>query len=558
MSHATSANTRTNAHARSALIPRVTVLPETLMLGAALYWTLCLNTGFWHAALAGRVPLQAATLWFALCAGVLITALHALLLGLCVPSRILKPAIATITIIGAVAAYHVSNYAIALSPGMMRNVFTTDPAEARELLTPRLFATVVLQAGVAALMLSRIHLQQAPSVRAVLRRTAFVGATTLIAVAAILAASQDIAALMRNNKHLRYQIMPAALVYSSARAASHQSQQASTIRAVVGEDARLGSTWATARKPLLMVVVVGETARAANWGLNGYARDTTPRLAASDAINFTAVDSCGTDTETSVPCMFSAIGRRNYDEATIRASDSLLHLVARSGIAVNWVDNQSGCKGVCTDLDSSSTDRTAGRAGCDGEYCLDEVLLEELAALADEGGNTNRLVVLHQIGNHGPAYHRRYPESFRRFTPTCDTADLRRCTRDEIVNSYDNALLYTDTVLARTLAWLADQQADFDTALVYVSDHGESLGEKGLYLHGMPYALAPAEQTRVPMLIWLSDGFAQRNRLDAACLHAQADQPASHDHLFHTLLGLMDIATSVYDRKLDVAQPCRS
>jgi len=125
------------------------------------------------------------------------------------------------------------------------------------------------------------------------------------------------------------------------------------------------------------------------------------------------------------------------------------------------------------------------------------------------------------------------------------------------VNSYDNALLYTDDFIARTIAALKAQGNDYDTALIYVSDHGESLGEKGLYLHGMPYSIAPSEQTHVPMVAWFSEGFAQRSRLDTRCLRAAAAKPLSHDNLFHSILGLLDVATSVYEQDLDFSAHCR-
>ncbi|TMH05203.1 MAG: phosphoethanolamine transferase, partial [Betaproteobacteria bacterium] len=167
------------------------------------------------------------------------------------------------------------------------------------------------------------------------------------------------------------------------------------------------------------------------------------------------------------------------------------------------------------------------------------------------------VVVLHQLGNHGPAYYKRYPPELRRFTPTCDTPELRRCTREEIVNAYDNALLATDHFLAQTIALLQRLSATHDTALLYVSDHGESLGENNIYLHGLPYAIAPREQTEVPMLMWFSDGFAKSRGLDLACLVQRAKEPTSHDHLFHSILGLLDVRTSVYEPAWDLTASCR-
>jgi lipid A ethanolaminephosphotransferase len=305
-----------------------------------------------------------------------------------------------------------------------------------------------------------------------------------------------------------------------------------------------------------MVLVVGETARAANWGLNGYARQTTPELAQLPVINFPDVTSCGTNTEVSVPCMFAPVGRRDYDAARIRGSESLLHVLARAGVAVLWRDNQSGCKGVCEGLPQEEIVKLDPPGLCSDGRCLDEALLAGLdERLATAKGT--QLLVLHMLGNHGPSYFRRYPPAFERFKPACTKDDLQLCSREEVVNAYDNALLYTDHVLARVIAKLHGAAARVDSALLFVSDHGESLGENNLYLHGMPYAIAPDVQTRVPMVMWLSSGLPADAGLDPDCLRRRAAQPATHDNLFHTILGLLDVKTALYDPAWDLAQACR-
>jgi lipid A ethanolaminephosphotransferase len=255
--------------------------------------------------------------------------------------------------------------------------------------------------------------------------------------------------------------------------------------------------------------------------------------------------------------MFAPVGRRDYDEARIRGSESLLHVLARAGVAVHWRDNQSGCKGVCAGLPADTVSSLNAPGLCDGGQCLDEGLLHDLdARLAAAKGS--QLWVLHQLGNHGPSYFRRVPPAFARFQPACREDDLARCSREEIVNAYDNALLYTDHVLATLIGKLRAHADAVDTVLLYVSDHGESLGENGLYLHGVPYAIAPEVQTRVPMVMWLSDGAARSAATDPACLRARAAQPARHDHLFHTLLGLLDVHTALYEPAWDIAAGCRA
>ena len=254
--------------------------------------------------------------------------------------------------------------------------------------------------------------------------------------------------------------------------------------------------------------------------------------------------------------MFSPLGRRSYDEARILRNESLVQQLARAGIRVVWRDNQSGCKGVCAGLELQRFDHLDLPGVCTSGRCFDEVLLHGLDALASE--NTGDLVlVLHQIGNHGPAYYRRYPPEFKHFEPACETDSLHDCTQQQIVNAYDNALRYTDHILARLIAFLQTQRSRYDVALVYVSDHGESLGEKGLYLHGMPYAIAPREQLEVPMLWWLSPEFARNRNIAVDCLRIRAREEASHDHLFHSIAGLLEIESADRDQTMDLFENCR-
>jgi len=419
-----------------------------------------------------------------------------------------------------------------------------------------LIPQLLLYAGLPLWVLSRIRLQSRSIGRALLVRAGWLALAFVIAGGAIFASFQDIASLMRNNRELRFLVTPANYIYSLTQVARSQAKEVNRVREPVGADAVPGAGWGGRPKPVVMVMVLGETARAANWGLSGYGRQTTPELAQRDVINFAKVTACGTNTEVSVPCLFSVDGRRNYDEDRIRNSESLLHVIKRAGFRVVWLDNQSGCKGTCDGLDTWRPSTTTTPKLCNGDNCLDEALLIGARQIA-EGSRDNLVLVMHQLGNHGPAYFKRYPAEFRKFTPTCDSSDLGRCTREEVVNAYDNALLYTDHALAQTIDFLKSQQATHDTAMIYVSDHGESLGERGLFLHGVPYSIAPDVQLEVPMVMWFSPGYASSFSLRTDCLRQRAQQPATHDNLFHTVLGLLDISTRVRDRQMELGEACR-
>ncbi len=529
---------------------------HTLAALAAALVVLACNGRFWAAMLDGRALDAPRTWWWMAALALALWALHFVLFNLLFNRFTARPLAALLIVATAFAVYYMQRFNVYLDTSMLRNVLRTDLHEARELFTLGLLPHLLLYAGLPLLLLWRVRIVRGPWLRSLVVKLLGTLAGVALLVGAVLAVFQDFSSAMRNQREARFLITPANYLYSLARVGLEEGAASAQPRQAIGLDAaRLAA--ATARqRPLLLVLVVGETARAANWGLNGAARMTTPQLAAmNDVISFTDVTSCGTNTEVSLPCMFAPLGRRNYDEARIRGSESLLHVLARAGVAVHWRDNQSGCKGVCEGLSQETVTQAKLPGLCDGERCLDEALLHDFKALVQP--RKDQLIVLHQLGNHGPAYYRRYPPTFKRFTPTCDTPDLSRCSREEIGNAYDNALLYTDHVLAQTIAQLRDHTPSHDTALVYASDHGESLGENGLYLHGLPYAIAPREQTRVPMLLWLSPGFAQALRINPACVRERAAAPAAHDHLFHTVLALLQVGTGLYDPTFDLLHACR-
>ncbi len=530
---------------------------EVLVLLASLFFALACNGQFWSAALAGRSAASGGTWTFACALLVALVGIHFLLIAPFVTRRTARPLLSILFLATALATYYMDSFSVYLDPGMLRNVLATELKESRDLLTWRMALHLALQAGPPIVLLWLVPLQRRSASRAVGIRLIWLLGALVLAGGAIGLAYQDLSSLMRNHKEVRYLITPANLLYSTARAVTSVEPGAVQARLEVGGDAHLADPGRARGKPTLFVMVIGETARAANWGLGSYERQTTPQLARRDVIYFDAVRSCGTDTETSLPCMFAAVGRRDYDADRIRHSDSLLHVLRRAGFEVIWRDNNTGCKGVCAGLAEERVDRQPLADLCGEGVCLDAALLRGMDdVLLDRKGNT--FVVLHQMGSHGPAYFNRYPPEFRRFTPTCDTADLRACSRREIVNAYDNSILYTDHVLAQVLDFLVAKQATYDTALLYVSDHGESLGEAGLYLHGIPYAVAPPVQKEVPMVMWLSPEFAASHGLDQACLRRQAGLPTSHDNLFHSVLGMLGVGTNARDASLDLSRPCHA
>ena len=471
---------------------------------------------------------------------------------------------ASVLVLAAAANTHfMRTYGVVIDPSMMANVLNTDAREAADLLTPAFPLTLLLVAGPALWWIWRRPLRPRRMWQRWWRNTGAVSLGLALAVASGVAGYQGLASLMRNHKAVRYMITPLNTVYAGGALAAERVPTSARAIDPVGEDARLGASYAAQARPPLLVLVIGETARAEDFGLNGYHRQTTPVLAQwqrdKGLVNFPDVSACGTNTEVSVPCIFSPLTREQGGNRK-PMHENLLDVLQRAGLAVLWLDNQSGCKGVCARVPTVSTRQLTDERWCRDGECHDEIMLEgleeRLAALDPKRRERGVVLVMHQMGSHGPAYFKRAPADAKPFGPECVSQTLSDCRVEHVRNAYDNTIAYTDRFLGRTLAWLDAQSGQYDTGMIYLSDHGESLGENGLYLHGLPYALEPEQQVKVPMVAWLSRGMQRRTGVEPRCLQGRASQALSHDHLFHSLLGLMDVKTQVHDRRLDIFSWC--
>ncbi len=501
----------------------------------------------------------------------MVTAATGALLSLLAWPRLIRWVLVVLLAISGALAYFIDSYGIVFDPTMVVNLVQTDVRETRDLLSSRLLLTVLMIGLVPALWL--LIQPKAPK-QPLLRRVASSLASCLLGIAVMvclaLAVFADLSSTMRNHKSLRYMVTPLNAVYSVTTAAVRSQAGPSGPPVVIGADARLLPRPAGAKPPLLLLVV-GETARSMNFSLNGYGRESNPELANLPVVSMRDVTSCGTSTAASLPCMFSPLGRARFVDLE-GTQENLLDVLQRAGLAVLWLDNQSGCKGLCDRVPNSPTSRLpegakplpaalCSRDALGSAECFDEALLHEIdqrvAQLDPERLQRGLVLVMHQMGSHGPAYFKRSPADLEIFKPECQSNALQQCTRQEVVNGYDNTIATTDRLLARSISWLRTQSARFDPGMLYVSDHGESLGENGLYLHGMPYAMAPREQTQVPMILWVPEGGELDRSLKPGCLASLRDKPASHDNLFHTVMGWVGATADVYRPAQDLLSACR-
>lgn len=534
--------------------------PVWLVLATSVWMAFFGNLALWQE-LSAWVPLlnwHGAGLWVG--SGALIALATASVLSLFAWRWTLKPVLVLCLLLVALGSHFMLNYHTLIDAAMVVNAVQTDPREAAEFVNLPLVIAVVLLALLPAWWVLRQPVQRLnlPSQAAVNVVSALAFGLCAWLLAWVLA--RDVKPLLQTHPELPYMVNPLNTFWGSAQALRQRAASWQNTAEPQAQPTRRAASNRPQGKPPLLVLVLGDSVRADHLGLNGYGRQTTPRLAQEDILSWRQVNSCGSSTSSALPCPL--LPQTRHSGARGAASEeNLLDLLQRAGLGVLWLDNQYGCKGLCDRVHSVDTSRAKVEGLCGDNGCLDEVMLlnlnDRIRALPEAQRANGVVVVMHAIGSHGPMYHRRSPLAAKTFLPECTQSLLSECKPQEVVNAYDNTLVYTDHFLAETVQWLKRQSSQYSTAMLMVSDHGESLGEKRLYMHGMPDHLAPPEQRHIPLLVWLSAQQQQRSRVSTTCLRTHLQDPVGHTHVFHSVLGLLDITAAAYRREFDLFAPCQ-
>ena len=533
---------------------RPVVAGSVFIAASAAWFAFVLNIAFWRFVFRTVEYEGFSTVVFLIAVPVIVFFLMYLIFNLIVVPYVGKPLVMILLFASAVANYVMTGLGICIDSDTIRNVMETNVREATDMMTVNACLTVFFTGVLPAVLVGVVRIGFKPFKRELMSRLTRVLA--MFGLASVFAgmAYKDIVVYGRNYREGRKQINTLNYIHSTVRYFRRKAQ-AKRHFTTLDEKARL-VPYENDRKTVF-VLIVGETARAANFSLYDYERKTNPRLEKRNVIAFDHVTSCGTATAISLPCMFSNMSRANFDVDDAKFTENMLDLLKRSGYDVLWVENDNGCKGVCDRVETKDVVAENDPEYCFGDYCHDAVLLKDLRKkLANVKRDT--VVVLHMMGSHGPAYYKRYPDQFKVFLPTCDTTDIQGCSREAIVNTYDNTILYTDYVVSQAIKELK-KYPQYEAGLMYVSDHGESLGENGIYLHGFPYKIAPKEQKGVPMILWLSETMQREDHMDYGCLKKLAGKNAfTHDNLYHSLLALLEIKTDTYEKGMDMFDACRT
>ena len=490
--------------------------------------------------------------------GMLVFAMIWMLLTFFAFPRFTKPFLIAMLMVAAVCSYFIDNYKVVINEQILLSIVETNANEAYDLLTMELLIRILILGLLPSFVIYKLKFKRYRFFKhSLIQFSAFAGGVILVLANAGIF-YKDLSILFREHRDIRYYTNPTypmLSLYSVMKAQTPQTTQA--IKLVrLSDDAMIRKSLSKSTKKTLLIFVLGETARSQAFSLGGYKRDTNKFTKKEQVIYFNQVVSCGTATSQSLPCMFSDLGQHNFSVSKASARENILDILQHAGVHVIWRENNTGCKGVCTRVNYEELTNLEIPKYCNDGQCRDEILLDKLQEKINKLNN-NTLIVLHQIGSHGPAFFKNYPEKFAKFKPECREYQVVNCSSTELLNSYDNSILYTDYFLYKTIRLLKANSKKFNVAMLYLSDHGESLGESGVYLHGLPYAIAPKEQTSIPMILWMSDKYTQENNIDSNCVKKLRAKPYSHDNLYHTLLGVFDVESHTYKADKDILSDCR-
>lgn len=533
---------------------RFTISTSTLIILMSLYFGFVLNIP-----VTGKLIALAANTgngYFAYSSPLLLSGAFAIIFSLFTWPFIAKPFYILLIFTSSMACFATLRYGVIFDYSMIENIFETNTSEAVSYVNLSSvgfsFAFGVLPSIL--IILIKFKRSEPLKVRVLKRIGVVVGAFLVISIIYI-TSYKEYASVGRNNAYLNQLIVPAH-IFNTVKYLDRTYLTEPLDYKLIGEDAE--QVPASNDKPLMMVLIVGETARSSNIAYNGYQRNTNPYTEDKNIISFQNTSSCGTATAHSLPCMFSNMNRKGYSKQRANSQDNALDIIQRAGIQVLWKENDGGDKSVAKNINKVQITADQYPEYCDKMYCYDQAMLSNMDNEIRENGNKSQLFAFHIIGSHGPTYWKRYPKDKELFSPSCNQSDIENCTDEEIINVYDNTIAYTDFIISETIAKLESYRDKYNVALMYISDHGESLGENGLYLHGTPYALAPEGQTKIPWYIWMDSSFEQAYKINRQCLENKAKQGNySHDNLFHTLIDFSGVKTTAVDNTMSLMTSCR-
>ncbi|MDI9348341.1 MAG: sulfatase-like hydrolase/transferase [Methylacidiphilales bacterium] len=474
------------------------------------------------------------------------------------PMLWLRITLAGLFVLGGFIDYYTSVFGICIDKTMIANAFNTDVNETLELLHAGALINTFLFGILPAIFILLVPIQQVTNKNKLLTM-ALLPILSLVLVIGVLlipvGAHRMFHVILSATGTLSCALYPSNVINSSIRHGISGIEEfwlSFTTKEVTAPDAQVKNLHSNTL-PTVMILVIGETARAKSYSLNGYPRATNPYLSKQSVISFTNASSCGTQTIISVPCIFSEFGNhRQYRSTYLYTNENLLHVLMRVGVSVFWLSNNSIFKRLLYDIPHAKFGNHPSYP-CIAIGCYDQQFISDLKVRMQsiKQQSSSALLVYHLYGSHFD-YDSRTPQEFKQFNPICPKGSFSTCSVEQITNSYDSTILYNDYVLAHLIEELKPYTNSVASVLLYTSDHGESLGEQGNFAHGLPYSYAPVEQTNVPFILWYSKSFEQSRKIDLGCLNKKIASPISHQNIFHTTFWIFGIESKSWQPDLNI------
>ncbi|MCC2605316.1 phosphoethanolamine transferase [Planctobacterium marinum] len=464
--------------------------------------------------------------------------------------KITKPTLIILVLLSSVVFYASLNYGIIFDYGMIESITDNSATEVLSYMSYSTLIFLLVFGIIPSIFIFNVKLSYSTfSGELFARLKLLLGSFSVLLFIALVFYS-NYASVGRNNGDLIGYLTPYALLDSSAKYLQRNVLYPPPHFELIDTKPKMSND-----EERVTVLVLGQTARAQNFSLNGYEKQTNLYTKNWNVISFTNMTSCGTSKAVSIPCIFSNLDRQNFNKRVANAKQNVLDIIQLAGVNVLWIANDNtSCKGVCKRIKRHKITQSDYPKLCQENRCYDEAIIKQLDQKLANITHSNTLIILHIAGSRGPDYFTKYPSGHRYFIPDCQRSDIQNCTSEELVNAYDNSIAYTDFVLAQIIERLEKLSINsrIETALLYTSDHGESLGEKGIYLHGIPYVFAPKEQLHIPLIVKIFG-----NNTNTKCVKEAENLPVSHDNVFDLLLGLTGVRSTTYNADKDILSQCR-
>ena len=425
-------------------------------------------------------------------------------------------------IINSIAVYFINTYSVILDESMIGNVLNTDYAESSSFFSIKLILYIILFG-----ILPSIYIIKVKIINVTVKKFLTITSLTLLFILGLVFAnSSNVLWIDKNSKTLGGLAMPWCYSVNISLFYVHKSQKNE-------KEILLPNATIKDNQKSIVVLVIGESARSENFSLYGYKKNTNPLLSKTPNVFHFNATSGATYTSAGVKCILEHTRTDDLYEI-------LPNYLFRNNVEVIWRSTNWGEPPVHI---KNYQNREALMPNCKGEGCnYDEVLLSGLKEQIVASKKNKILIVLHTSTSHGPTYSKKYPPQFETFKPVCNSVELGNCSQTELINAYDNTIVYTDYILSNVIEDLK-QLKEYKSAMIFVSDHGESLGEKNLYMHGLPLSIAPKEQYEIPFIVWLSDNSSKQ---------LKPNKIVSQNYVFHSVLNFLNIQSPIYNEKMNI------